>query len=145
MFPFHLAIVVRDLEATRAFYRDVLGCREGRSDTRWVDFDFHGHQITAHLHPGRRPALADDPSQGEIDNPVDGDDVPVPHFGCVLDMATWEATAERFRTLGLSFVIEPRIRFRGRVGEQATLFIRDPDGHAIELKAFADPSQLFAR
>ena len=135
--PFHLAFPVHDLSAARAFYVDVMGCRVGRSDARWIDFDFYGHQLTAHLAPDEaRPAAT---------NPVDGDDVPVRHFGAVLDWDDWHATAARLRDAGVSFLIEPHIRFAGEVGEQATLFLRDPSGNAIELKSFRDPSRLFAR
>jgi extradiol dioxygenase family protein len=136
--PFHLAFPVHDLAAARAFYGGILGCPEGRSSPDWVDFDFHGHQIVAHLAPEearRKPATS----------PVDGDAVPVPHFGVVLDMGEWTKTAERLRAAGVAFVIEPHIRFRGNVGEQATMFFFDPSGNAIELKAFADPSRLFAK
>jgi extradiol dioxygenase family protein len=135
--PFHLAFRVHDLAAARAFYGGVLGCPEGRSSETWVDFDFFGHQIVAHLMPGAaRPA---------DHNPVDGHDVPVPHFGAVLGMAQWEACARGLEAAGIGFIIAPHIRFRGEPGEQATMFFLDPSGNAIELKAFADLSALFAR
>ena len=132
--PFHLAFVADDLDAARSFYGETLGCSEGRSSDRWIDFNFFGHQIVAHL--GARTAVAS--------NPVDGEDVPVPHFGLVLPMDEWRALAERLRAAGVAFVIEPTIRFAGEPGEQATMFFRDPAGNAIELKAMADPSKLFA-
>ncbi|MEJ2409815.1 MAG: VOC family protein [Novosphingobium sp.] len=136
--PFHLAFPVHDLDAARAFWGGLMGCAEGRSSDHWVDFDFHGHQIVAHLVPGMRAADA-------ATNPVDGHGVPVPHFGIVLDMPDWQALAERLRSAGVQFGIEPYIRFKGQPGEQATMFFRDPSGNAIEMKAFADLSQLFAR
>ena len=134
--PFHLAFPVRDLASTRAFYGRTLGCTEGRSAERWVDFDFFGHQISAHL---------SDASTSVPTNEVDEDDVPVRHFGVVLSMERWEALAERLREQRVSFLIEPRIRFRGEAGEQATFFVRDPSGNALEFKAFADPGRLFRR
>ncbi len=134
--PFHLAFPVTDLEETRAFYGGLLGCREGRSAERWIDFDFFGHQISAHLAP----------PQAEIPrNEVDGDQVPVRHFGAILAWKHWEALAERVRSAGHPFLIEPRVRFQGEVGEQGTFFVRDPSGNALEFKAFRDPSRLFAR
>ncbi|HEY0411646.1 MAG TPA: VOC family protein [Allosphingosinicella sp.] len=135
--PFHLAFPVHDLEAARAFYGGLLGCREGRSAAEWIDFDFYGHQIVAHLDP-TMPAR-------RHHNPVDGHDVPVPHFGAVLDIAAWEALAARLRDAGTDFVIEPAVRFRGQPGEQATMFFLDPSGNAIEIKAMADPANLFAK
>lgn len=134
--PFHLAVTVDDLSAARAFYGGVLGCAEGRSAERWVDFNLFGHQFVTHLEEDKRSA--------EARNPVDGHGVPVPHFGIVLTMADWEALAVRLQAAGTSFAIEPTIRFRGQVGEQATMFFRDPAGNALEFKAFADDSQLFA-
>ena len=134
--PFHLAFPVHDLDAARGFYRDVLGCAEGRSTDRWIDFDFGGHQIVAHLHEGARPA--------EATGVVDGAGVPVPHFGIVLTMAAWEALAARVAAAGIPFGVAPHIRFRGQPGEQATMFFRDPSGNALEFKAFADDTQLFA-
>ncbi|WP_085809529.1 VOC family protein [Sphingomonas sp. TZW2008] len=134
--PFHLAFPVHDLAAARGFYRDVLGCREGRSSDRWIDFDLGGHQIVAHLDDAARPAGSS--------NPVDGHDVPVPHFGVVLTMADWQALATRVEAAGVPFGIAPHIRFKGQAGEQATMFFRDPSGNALEFKAFADDAQLFA-
>ena len=135
--PFHLAFPVDDLAAARRFYGGLLGCPEGRSAAQWIDFDFYGHQIVAHHDPDRvaRPHH----------NPVDGHDVPVPHFGAVLDMATWERLAERMTAAGANFVIEPTVRFKGEVGEQATMFFLDPSGNAIEIKAMRDPAALFAK
>jgi len=135
--PFHLAFPVTDLQAARAFYGGLLGCPEGRSSDQWVDFDLYGHQIVAHLAPdeaGHRSTSA-----------VDGDDVPVRHFGVVLSMDEWEKLAAKLKAAGTKFVIEPHVRFRGQVGEQATMFFLDPSGNALEFKAFADPSRLFAR
>lgn len=134
--PFHLAFPVHDLAAARAFYRGVLGCSEGRSSDEWIDFDLYGHQIVAHRTAGAKPA--------EASNPVDGHDVPVPHFGVVLAWEEWEALADRLRRAGVSFGIEPHVRFKGQVGEQATMFFRDPSGNALEFKAFRDLGQLFA-
>ena len=135
--PFHLAFPVDDLSAARRFYGDLLGCREGRSSDSWVDFDLHGHQIVAHLAPHAVPARAS--------NTVDGEDVPVPHFGLVLPMAEWKALAERLKSAGTDFVIPPTIRFEGQPGEQATMFLLDPARNALEFKAMADPDKLFAR
>ena len=135
--PFHLAFPVHDLAAARAFYGGLLGCPEGRSSDEWIDFDFHGHQVVAHLVPG---AKADRGS-----NPVDGHDVPVPHFGLVLSMAEWRVLADRLVAAGLDFPIPPTIRFEGEPGEQATMFFRDPSGNALEIKAMANPANLFAR
>jgi extradiol dioxygenase family protein len=134
--PFHLAIPVHDLAAARRFYGDLFGCPEGRSSVEWVDFDFFGHQLVAHKDPSRRAVHF---------NEVDGEDVPVPHFGVVLDWNAWEALAARLQGSGVKFVIEPGIRFRGEVGEQATLFLLDPSGNALEFKAFKDPAKLFAK
>jgi hypothetical protein len=131
--PFHLAFPVRDVESTRAFYHGLLGCPVGREAERWIDFDFFGHQLSAHV--AGEDVLAT--------NAVDGDDVPVRHFGVVLSMERWRALAERLRAAGVEFLIEPRIRFAGGVGEQATLFVRDPSGNALEFKAFEDPLRLF--
>jgi extradiol dioxygenase family protein len=135
--PFHIAFPVDDLANARAFYGGMLGCPEGRSSDEWIDFDLFGHQIVAHLAPAR----ADRPHH----NPVDGHDVPVPHFGVVLTMDGWQALADRLTAAGTSFVIEPHIRFKGQTGEQATMFFLDPAGNALEFKAFADMGQLFAR
>jgi uncharacterized protein len=133
---FHLAFPVHDLAAARSFYAGLLGCAVGRESSRWIDFDFHGHQITAHLaDAGDQPAA----------NPVDGDRVPVRHFGLILPRPEWEALADRLRQAGADFIIEPRIRFRGRPGEQATMFVRDPSGNALEFKSFAEESAIFAR
>ncbi len=133
---FHLAFPVRDLAETRAFYGDLLDCPEGRSAADWVDFDFHGHQIVAHQAPAEG---------GACSSMVDGEAVPVRHFGVILTLADWRALAERLRARGVDFLIEPQTRFIGEVGEQATLFIRDPSGNALEFKAFADDAQVFAR
>jgi hypothetical protein len=135
--PFHLAFPVHDLEAARAFYGDLLGCTEGRSAAEWIDFNFFGHQIVAHLEPGM--------NRRRHHNPVDGHDVPVPHFGAVLDMERWEKLAERLRGEGTAFLIEPTVRFRGAPGEQATMFFLDPSGNALEFKAMADAANLFAK
>jgi extradiol dioxygenase family protein len=135
--PFHLAFPVDDLEAARRFYGGLLGCPEGRSADHWVDFDLHGHQIVAHLAPEAVRARAS--------NPVDGEDVPVPHFGLVLAMDDWQALAERLERGGAEFVIPPTVRFAGEPGEQATMFLRDPAGNALEFKAMADPAKLFVR
>lgn len=138
--PFHLAVPVHDLAAARAFYGGLFGCAEGRSDAEWVDFDFFGHQLVAHLDPGR---TAFTPPAHH--NEVDGHAVPVPHFGIVLDWPDWQALAQRLRDAGARFVIEPGIRFAGQIGEQATLFVYDPSGNALEFKAFRDPARLFAK
>ncbi|MBL8771135.1 MAG: VOC family protein [Phenylobacterium sp.] len=134
---FHLAFPVRDLAEARAFYGGLLGCPEGRSSDEWVDFDFHGHQIVAHLSPGEAGHGAT--------NPVDGHDVPVRHFGVILTLPAWEALAERLKDAGTAFVIEPNIRFKGQPGEQATMFFLDPSGNALEFKAFARDEMVFAR
>ena len=135
--PFHLAFPVDDLAAARRFYGDLLGCREGRSADEWVDFDLYGHQIVAHLAPDqvrRRPT-----------NEVDGEHVPVPHFGLVLSMDHWKELADKLQSAGTDFVIEPTIRFEGQPGEQATMFLLDPAGNALEFKAMANPENLFAK
>lgn len=138
--PFHLAIPVRDIEEARAFYGEVLSCREGRSSETWVDFDLYGHQLVCHLDP-RLTERA--PSPGPT-NAVDGHQVPIPHFGVVLEMTTWRTLADHLTELGITFLIEPHIRFEGAPGEQATMFFRDPSGNALEFKAFADiETQLF--
>ena len=136
--PFHLAFPVHDLAAARHFWGDVMGSPEGRSSDSWIDFDFYGHQIVAHC-VGTR-AASDAGS-----NPVDGHGVPVPHFGIVLSLEDWQALADRLTAAGTKFEIEPYIRFKGEPGEQATMFFRDPSGNAIEMKAFADLGQLFAK
>jgi extradiol dioxygenase family protein len=138
--PFHIAFPVDDLDAARHFYGTVLGCPEGRSAPEWIDFDLFGHQIVAHI-KHRRPAAAKD----EHSNPVDGHDVPIPHFGVVLTMKKWRAFAERLKSAGVTFVIEPYIRFQGEVGEQGTMFFLDPAGNALEFKGFDDFSTLFAK
>ena len=135
--PFHLAFPVDDLDAARAFYCGQMGCGEGRSSSEWIDFDFYGHQIVAHLAPGQAGDRAS--------NHVDGHGVPVPHFGIVLAMKEWRALAERLAEAGTQFVIEPTIRFKGQPGEQATMFFRDPSGNALEIKAFASDDMLFAQ
>jgi extradiol dioxygenase family protein len=134
--PFHFAFPVDDLAAARDFYGRVLGCAEGRSADHWVDFDLRGHQIVAHLAPGAIRAKAT--------NPVDGEDVPVPHFGLVLAMDEWKALAQRLEAAGVEFIIPPTVRFAGEPGEQATMFLTDPAGNALEFKAMADPAKLFA-
>jgi uncharacterized protein len=135
--PFHLAFPVHDLAAARRFYGDLLGCPEGRSSPDWVDFNFYGHQIVAHLAPdecGHRSSSA-----------VDGHAVPVRHFGAVLSLAQWQALAEKLKAAGTKFIIEPYTRFKGEAGEQATMFFLDPSGNAVEIKAFADMESLFAK
>ena len=134
--PFHFAFPVDDLAAARDFYRRVLGCPEGRSAERWIDFDLHGHQIVAHLAP--------DAMRSKAGNRVDGEDVPVPHFGLVLTMDEWKALASRLEAAGVEFIIPPTVRFAGEAGEQATMFLADPAGNALEFKAMADPGKLFA-
>ncbi len=134
--PFHLAFPVHDLPAARRFYGDLLECAEGRSSDHWIDFNLYGHQIVTHLDVNAKPR--------SITNAVDGEDVPVPHFGVVLTMTQWEALAERLKQHGTEFVIAPTVRFRGEVGEQATMFFLDPSGNALEFKAFANDDQLFA-
>lgn len=135
--PFHLAFPVHDLDAARGFYGGILGCPEGRSSDEWIDFDFFGHQIVAHLDPGMTARAHH--------NQVDGHGVPVPHFGAVLDMAEWEDLAARLKASGVAFVIEPTVRFRGQAGEQATMFFLDPSGNALEVKAMREPGNLFAK
>ena len=137
MQPFHLAFPVTSLAKARAFYGDLLGCPEGRSSDEWVDFNFYGHQIVAHLSPNE--------AGHHNTSAVDGDNVPVRHFGMVLDMPEWERIAAKLKGALIPFVIEPHIRFKGQVGEQATMFFLDPCGNAVEFKAFADPSRLFAK
>ena len=133
--PFHLAIPVKELSETRVFYRDVLGFREGRSSDHWVDLDFFGHQLVLHL---------SESASENVSNPVDGKDVPVPHFGVVLEWQQWHDFRDLCVAENIDFVIEPYIRFAGQVGDQATMFFLDPSGNALEFKAFKDPSQLFA-
>jgi extradiol dioxygenase family protein len=134
---FHLAFPVTDLREARRFYGGLLGCAEGRSSDDWVDFDFFGHQIVAHKVGAAQ--------MSDATSLVDGENVPVRHFGIVTDVATWKRLADRFRAAGVTFIIEPYIRFRGEPGEQATMFFRDPFGNALEFKAFADMGRLFAR
>ncbi len=136
MRPFHLAFPVHDLAAARSFYRDILDCGEGRSSDHWIDFDLYGHQIVAHLSPDAKAV--------SVTNPVDGHDVPVPHFGVVLTMPQWEDLAARVTEAGIPFGIAPHVRFKGQPGEQATMFFLDPSGNALEFKAFADDAMLFA-
>jgi len=137
--PFHVAIPVHDLESTRAFYGDLLGCEEGRSSDQWIDFNLYGHQFVTHMKPK--------PENPEAlhHNPVDGHDVPVPHYGVVLEWEAWERLAEHLKANNIEFVIEPYIRFKGLPGEQATMFLLDPSGNALEFKAFKDMGQLFAK
>jgi len=134
---FHLAFPVADLPAARQFYTEVLGCRVGRESTSWIDFDFFGHQITAHLSPEETKLVAA--------NPVDGDQVPVRHFGVILEWEAWHQLAEQLERFQVPFVIAPHIRFKGEVGEQATMFVRDPSGNALEFKSFKDMSRVFAK
>ncbi|REJ77884.1 MAG: glyoxalase [Acidobacteria bacterium] len=134
--PFHFAFPVHDIAAAREFYGGILGCPEGRSSEHWVDFNLYGHQIVAHLSDTAGPAKAA--------TKVDSDRVPVPHFGIILEMSEWKALAEKVRDAGVEFVIEPKVRFKGEIGEQATMFFTDPSGNALEFKAFADPSLIFA-
>ena len=135
--PFHLAIPVQNLELTRTFYRDILLCEEGRSSDHWVDFNFFGHQLVLHQKDDFKPQ--------RISNPVDGHDVPVPHFGVVLTWEDWHQLVERLKTNKTEFIIEPSTRFRGKPGEQATMFFNDPEGNALEFKAFKDIKQLFVK
>lgn len=135
--PFHLAFAVHDLAQARAFYGTVLGCPEGRSSDAWVDFDFFGHQIVAHLAP--------DECVNRSTSKVDDHDVPVRHFGAVLDMDVWTRLAEKLQAAGTQFVIEPYVRFKGQAGEQATMFFLDPSGNALEFKAFKHAESLFAK
>jgi extradiol dioxygenase family protein len=139
---FHLAFPVRDLAEARAFYGGLLGCPEGRSSEEWVDFDFHGHQIVAHLSPDE---VGPNPERTGATNAVDGHDVPVRHFGAILPPADWDALARRLTAAGTAFVIEPHTRFKGEPGEQSTMFFLDPSGNALEFKAFADDAMVFAK
>lgn len=134
--PFHLAFPVASLLETRSFYGDLLGCSIGRTSERWIDFNFFGHQITAHLKP--------EEVKQATSNEVDGDQVPVRHFGAILAWEQWEALAEKLRQNDIAFIIEPHVRFKGQIGEQATMFFLDPSGNALEFKAFKDKSQIFA-
>jgi len=133
---FHLAFPVRDLEEARCFYAGLLGCPTGRESDLWIDFDFFGHQIVTHLAP---------PESAAATNPVDGEDVPVRHFGVILEWDQWEALADKLKKAGVKFVIEPGIRFKDQIGEQATMFFKDPSGNALEFKSFRDISRVFAR
>lgn len=135
--PFHLAIPVDDLELARRFYRETLNCKEGRSSDHWVDFDFFGHQLVIH----HKESSGTEP---EVSNPVDGKEVPIPHFGVVLEWETFQSFSRGLEEKGVEFVIAPYIRFKGKPGEQATMFFRDPSGNALEFKSFRDPGQLFA-
>ncbi len=135
--PFHLAIPVRELGETRKFYNEILNCQEGRSDTHWVDFDLYGHQLVFHQ--------IDSEEKEAPSNPVDGHDVPVPHFGVVLNWDDWHQLADRLRKRDIDFIIEPYTRFEGQPGEQATMFFKDPSGNALEFKSFKDINQLFAK
>ena len=135
--PFHLAVPVSDIEQSRHFYGGLLGCSEGRSTSHWVDFDLYGHQFVCHLEPNQ-------PAKEPVCNGVDGVAVPVPHFGVILDLADWKDLRDRLQAANTEFVVEPQIRFEGQVGEQATMFFTDPSGNALEFKAFADDSQIFA-
>lgn len=135
--PFHLAFPVHCLTAARGFYGGVMGCAEGRSSDQWIDFNLFGHQIVAHLSPAAGAGVA-------THNPVDGHDVPVPHFGVVLERADWDALAARLRAAGVRFGIAPHVRFAGQAGEQATMFFHDPSGNALEFKSFADDAMIFA-
>ena len=135
--PFHLAFAVTDLQKTERFFVDLLGCETGRRSERWIDFDFFGHQITAHLVDGDLPSAET--------NPVDGEKVPSRHFGAILEWDQWQALSKRLQDANISFLIEPQIRFAGEVGEQATMFFRDPSGNALEFKAFKDQSMIFAK
>ncbi len=135
---FHLAMPVHDLDAARSFYGDLLGCPEGRSAASWVDFDLYGHQFVAHLDAAATAHV-------QLTNTVDGDAVPVPHFGVLLSPHDWQRLADRLRAANTMFVIEPHTRFAGEVGEQSTMFLLDPSGNALEFKAFADDRQVFAR
>lgn len=139
--PFHLAVQVRNIEEARQFYGEVMGCTEGRSSDAWVDFDFYGHQFVVHLNP----ELGATGKVSLLHNPVDSEQVPVPHFGVVLPMDDWRILADRLKSNGVSFIIEPTIRFQGETGEQATLFIMDPSGNALEFKAFENIESLFAQ
>ena len=136
MRPFHLAFPVNNLDTTREFYTNILGCKEGRSSDRWIDFDMYGHQVVAHL--------VDFMEKTET-NPVDGDEVPASHFGVILTMEDWNSLSSRLKESGQEFIIEPHIRFKGESGEQATMFFLDPCGNAIEFKAFNDDKQIFAK
>jgi len=138
MQPFHLAIPVNNIDKAREFYGEFLGFEEGRSNPNWIDWNFFGHQLVTHLKPGEK-------NKPDVHNPVDGHDVPVPHFGVVLEWNQWHEFAEKLKSAKIKFVIEPYIRFKNQTGEQATMFFFDPSGNALEFKAFKDISQLFAK
>jgi extradiol dioxygenase family protein len=135
--PFHLAFPVNNLAAAREFYGGLLGCSEGRSSDQWIDFNLYGHQIVAHLDPNKSKQIAHS-------NPVDGHEVPIPHFGVILDWDQWHELADRLRSAKVEFIIDPYLRFEGQIAEQATMFFLDPAGNALEFKAFKDPSLIFA-
>ena len=143
--PFHLAIPVNNLERCRTFYRDVLELPEGRSSDHWVDFDFFGHQLVIHLKQESQEISTLDEQEKLKSNPVDGKQVPIPHFGLVLDMKTFKIFSEKLIQKNITFIIEPYIRFEGQAGEQATMFFKDPSGNALEFKAFNELTQLFAK
>ena len=136
MRPFHLAFPVDNLDKTREFYTAILGCKEGRSSDRWIDFDMYGHQVVAHLVDELETAQT---------NPVDGDNVPASHFGVILEMNDWNKLAKRLTESGIKFIIEPHIRFKGELGEQATMFFLDPCGNALEFKSFNNDDMIFAK
>ena len=134
--PFHLAFPINDINETKSFYKKILGCKIGREDLKWVDFDFFGHQLSAHVKP--------DELKNTKKNAVDGKDVPVRHFGVILEWEAWHSLSEKLKENNISFIIEPYIRFEGEIGEQATMFFLDPSGNALEFKSFKDPEQIFA-
>ena len=134
--PFHLAFPINDINETKSFYKKILGCKIGREDVKWVDFDFFGHQLSAHVKP--------DELKNTKKNAVDGKEVPVRHFGVILEWEAWHSLSEKLKENNISFIIEPYIRFEGEVGEQATMFFLDPSGNALEFKSFKDPKQIFA-
>ena len=134
--PFHLAFPINDISETKSFYKKILGCKIGREDVKWVDFDFFGHQLSAHVKP--------EELKNTKKNAVDGKDVPVRHFGVILEWEAWHSLSEKLKENNISFIIEPYIRFEGEIGEQATMFFLDPSGNALEFKSFKDPEQIFA-
>ena len=134
--PFHLAFPINDISETKSFYKKILGCKIGREDVKWVDFDFFGHQLSAHVKP--------DELKNTKKNAVDGKDVPVRHFGVILEWEAWHSLSEKLKENNISFIIEPYIRVEGEIGEQATMFFLDPSGNALEFKSFKDPEQIFA-
>ena len=137
LYPFHLAIPVKEISTTRGFYRDILGCKEGRSSDNWVDFDLFGHQLVIHFQESNNKNLHT--------NPVDGKDVPIPHFGVILEWENFKRFSSKLEKKGVEFIIKPYIRFEGEPGEQATMFFKDPSGNALEFKSFKDSSQIFAK